>query len=90
MTADVGPATVSQSAPAAARKHSRGDGAVDSLAAFLSLPGYLVRRRKQMPTSIFVENCRPFAITPIQFAALTIFRVGTVALPRSTTQRRRP
>lgn len=69
------PVTVSRSAPAAARKHRRSDGAVDSLAAFLSMPGYLVRRSKQMSTSIFAENCRPFGITPIQFAALTILRL---------------
>lgn len=66
------PVIVSQADRAAARKQHRGDGAVDSLAAFLSMPGYLVRRSKQMSTGIFAENCRQFGITPIQFAALTI------------------
>src|SRR5215475_7515714 len=69
------PITMSQSAPAAAREHRRDEAAIGSLAAFLSMPGYLVRRSKQMSTSIFAENCRQFAITPIQFAALTILRL---------------
>ena len=49
--------------------------AVASLAAFLSMPGYLIRRSKQLSTSIFTENCKDFGITPIQFAALTILRL---------------
>jgi MarR family transcriptional regulator, lower aerobic nicotinate degradation pathway regulator len=69
------PVSTSQSARAAARKHRRDEGAIGSLAAFLSMPGYLVRRSKQISTSIFAENCRQFAITPIQFAALTILRL---------------
>lgn len=48
---------------------------IGSLSAFLSMPGYLVRRSKQLSTSIFAENCRQFAITPIQFAVLTILRL---------------
>jgi DNA-binding MarR family transcriptional regulator len=60
-----------QSAP-----HSRRDrDAVESLAAFLSMPGYLIRRSKQISTSNFMESCREFGITPIQFAALTILRL---------------
>lgn len=48
---------------------------IDSIAAFLSMPGYLIRRSKQMSTSVFIETCKDFAITPIQFAALTILRL---------------
>lgn len=69
------PATLAQSSPAAARKHRREEGVIGSLSAFLSMPGYLVRRSKQLSTSIFAENCRQFAITPIQFAVLTILRL---------------
>ncbi len=47
---------------------------VETLAAFLSLPGYLIRRSKQTSTSIFMEACKDISITPIQFAALSILR----------------
>lgn len=47
---------------------------VGSLAAFLSMPGYLIRRSKQISTGVFAETCKDFSITPIQFAALTILR----------------
>jgi len=69
------PASLAQSSPAAAREHRREEGVIGSLSAFLSMPGYLVRRSKQLSTSIFAENCRQFAITPIQFAVLTILRL---------------
>jgi DNA-binding MarR family transcriptional regulator len=63
----------------AASDHVRHSGreahAIDSLAAFLSMPGYLIRRSKQRSTSIFVGTCRDLGITPIQFAALTILRL---------------
>ncbi len=60
---------------ALAGTHDRSATEINSLAAFLSMPGYLIRRSKQMATSIFGENCRDFGITPIQFAALTILRL---------------
>jgi DNA-binding MarR family transcriptional regulator len=47
---------------------------IDSLAAFLSMPGYLIRRSKQTSTSMFMEACKDTGITPIQFAALSILR----------------
>jgi len=56
------------------RDRGRGHAAIDSLAAFLSMPGYLIRRSKQMSTSIFTDNCKDFGITPIQFATLSILR----------------
>jgi DNA-binding MarR family transcriptional regulator len=67
--------TPSTSDLAAGRKRDLDHDAVDSLAALLSMPGYLVRRSKQMSTGMFTENCRNFGITPIQFAALTILRL---------------
>ena len=49
--------------------------AVATVAAFLSMPGYLIRRSKQISTGIFAETCKDFGITPIQFAVLTILRL---------------
>jgi DNA-binding MarR family transcriptional regulator len=48
---------------------------VASLADFLSMPGYLIRRSKQISTEIFTETCKDFGVTPIQFAVLTILRL---------------
>ncbi len=33
-------------------------------------PGYLFRRMQQIAVSIFVEECKAFDITPVQYAAL--------------------
>jgi len=33
-------------------------------------PGYLFRRMQQIAVAIFVEECRAFDITPVQYAAL--------------------
>jgi MarR family transcriptional regulator, lower aerobic nicotinate degradation pathway regulator len=33
-------------------------------------PGYLFRRMQQIAVAIFVEECRDFDITPVQYAAL--------------------
>ena len=33
-------------------------------------PGYLFRRMQQIAVAIFVEECRPYELTPVQFAAL--------------------
>jgi MarR family transcriptional regulator, lower aerobic nicotinate degradation pathway regulator len=33
-------------------------------------PGYLFRRMQQIAVSIFVEECRAYDLTPVQFAAL--------------------
>jgi len=71
----VDPMTASSSDVAAGRKRDFDEDAVGSLAALLSMPGYLVRRSKQMSTGRFAENCRDFGITPIQFTALTILRL---------------
>lgn len=37
-------------------------------------PGYLFRRMQQIAVSIFVEECKDFDLTPVQFAALVAIR----------------
>lgn len=37
-------------------------------------PGYLFRRMQQIAVSIFVEECRAYDLTPVQFAALVAIR----------------
>jgi DNA-binding MarR family transcriptional regulator len=37
-------------------------------------PGYLIRRMQQIAVAIFVEECRDFEITPVQYAALVAIR----------------
>jgi MarR family transcriptional regulator, lower aerobic nicotinate degradation pathway regulator len=64
--------TATEALPDTAHKAAVSDDAVSSLAAFLSMPGYLIRRSKQLSTGIFSETCKDFGMTPIQFAALTI------------------
>ncbi|MBV8652169.1 MAG: winged helix-turn-helix transcriptional regulator [Alphaproteobacteria bacterium] len=36
-----------------------------------SRPGYLVRRLHQIHTALFAEECKAFAITPVQYGVLT-------------------
>jgi MarR family transcriptional regulator, lower aerobic nicotinate degradation pathway regulator len=38
--------------------------------AVYSAPGYLFRRMQQIAVAIFVEECRDFDLTPVQYAAL--------------------
>jgi MarR family transcriptional regulator, lower aerobic nicotinate degradation pathway regulator len=38
--------------------------------AVYSKPGYLFRRMQQIAVSIFVEECKAYDLTPVQFAAL--------------------
>ena len=38
--------------------------------AVYAAPGYLFRRMQQIAVAIFVEECRAFDLTPVQFAAL--------------------
>ena len=33
-------------------------------------PGYLFRRMQQIAVAIFVEECRAYDLTPVQYAAL--------------------
>ena len=37
-------------------------------------PGYLFRRMQQIAVAIFVEECRDFDLTPVQYAALVAIR----------------
>lgn len=43
--------------------------------AVYTAPGYLFRRMQQIAVSIFVEECRAYDLTPVQFAALVA--IGT-------------
>src|SRR6202045_2683522 len=38
--------------------------------AVYTAPGYLFRRMQQIAVSIFVEECRAYDLTPVQFASL--------------------
>lgn len=68
------PLTLAEAGSDAGHSARHDDSAVASLAAFLSMPGYLIRRSKQISTGIFAETCKDLGITPIQFAVLTILR----------------
>lgn len=37
---------------------------------FLSMPGHLLRRCHQIGVAVFLEQCRTFDLTPLQFSAL--------------------
>jgi MarR family transcriptional regulator, lower aerobic nicotinate degradation pathway regulator len=37
-------------------------------------PGYLFRRMQQIAVSIFIEECKDFDLTPVQYAALVAIR----------------
>ena len=41
-----------------------------SMDAVYAAPGYLFRRMQQIAVSIFVEECKAFDLTPVQYAAL--------------------
>ena len=42
--------------------------------AVYNAPGYLFRRMQQIAVSIFVEECKAYGLTPVQFAALVAIR----------------
>jgi DNA-binding MarR family transcriptional regulator len=42
--------------------------------AVYAAPGYLFRRMQQIAVSIFVEECRAYDLTPVQFASLVAIR----------------
>src|ERR1700737_1031736 len=57
-------------------------------------PGYLFRRMQQIAVAIFIEECRAYDLTPVQFAALVaihappgIDATRLSAVLRSTTLR---
>ncbi len=39
-------------------------------------PGYLIRRLHQIHVALFLEECREFNLTPVQFAVLTVLVAG--------------
>ena len=41
-----------------------------SMEAVYAAPGYLFRRMQQIAVALFIEECRAFALTPVQYAAL--------------------
>src|ERR1700741_5596610 len=40
--------------------------------AVYTAPGYLFRRMQQIAVAIFMEECRSFDLTPVQYAALIV------------------
>jgi MarR family transcriptional regulator, lower aerobic nicotinate degradation pathway regulator len=42
--------------------------------AVYTAPGYLFRRMQQIAVALFMEECRPFDLTPVQYAALVAIR----------------
>jgi MarR family transcriptional regulator, lower aerobic nicotinate degradation pathway regulator len=59
--------TESTSAPAHAPEADDGTDA----AFFLDMPGHLLRRCQQIAVAVFLEECRSFDLTPLQFAILS-------------------
>ncbi len=60
-------------------------------------PGHLIRRCQQIAVALFLERCRPFDLTPMQYAVLGVARArpgmdqislaGVAALDRSNVAR---
>src|ERR1700687_5260490 len=42
--------------------------------AVYTAPGYLFRRRQQIAVAIFMEECKAFDLTPVQYASLVAIR----------------
>jgi DNA-binding MarR family transcriptional regulator len=42
--------------------------------AVYAAPGYLFRRMQQIAVAIFVEECKAYDVTPVQYAALVAIR----------------
>ena len=38
---------------------------------FLAMPGHLLRRRHQIGVAVFLDECRAFDLTPLQFSVLS-------------------
>ena len=57
---------------------SGADGAAESyiLDNLRSAPGHLMRRCQQIAVSVFLDECRAFDLTPLQFAVLTALLKG--------------
>jgi len=46
----------------------------DTMDAVYTAPGYLFRRMQQIAVAIFIEECKVFDLTPVQYAALIAIR----------------
>ncbi|WP_202310850.1 MarR family winged helix-turn-helix transcriptional regulator [Mesorhizobium sp. L-8-10] len=46
------------------------DGAEGEPASFLAMPGHLLRRCHQIGVAVFLDECRAFELTPLQFSTL--------------------
>jgi MarR family transcriptional regulator, lower aerobic nicotinate degradation pathway regulator len=46
-----------------------GDEGVDAI--FIDMPGHLLRRCQQIAVAVFLEECRGFDLTPLQYATLS-------------------
>ena len=53
---------------------SKTDTDVITMDAVYTAPGYLFRRMQQIAVAIFVEECRAYDLTPVQYAALVAIR----------------
>src|SRR3974390_1384917 len=49
-------------------------GAPITMDAVYTAPGYLFRRMQQIAVAIFIEECKAFDLTPVQYAALVAIR----------------
>jgi len=50
-------------------------GGTDVLVDFHSIPGHLFRRCRNRSTAMFIEVCRPYDITPDQYAVLKVVQI---------------
>jgi DNA-binding MarR family transcriptional regulator len=55
-------------------RNARDEGETTDLMPLSSRPGYLVRRLHQIHSAIFLEECREFGITPVQYGLMTALR----------------
>lgn len=46
------------------------------VAALQEMPGHLIRRLQQISNAVFTEECGPFDLTAVQFAALYVLRAA--------------
>src|ERR1700712_3877369 len=56
--------------PSAGKAASESKAGAITMDAVYTAPGYLFRRMQQIAVAIFVEECRAFDLTPVQYAAL--------------------
>jgi DNA-binding MarR family transcriptional regulator len=84
--------TMTKSTPACADAPKAAAGA--DIAFFLDMPGHLLRRCQQIAVAVFLDECRAFDLTPLQYAALSaldrfgsmdqVTLAGATALDRTT------